>query len=78
MALDLQVEEPRGVAGVPRGCCHELEPQRFQPEESVGVEQRTGMNEEELIATPNSRRTARVRTVAGQPTLPAQGWDCTP
>ncbi len=36
------------MPGVPRRRGHEFEPQRLQPQENVGVEQRTGMNEEEL------------------------------
>ena len=48
VALDLQIDELDGVPGAARGLRHQLEPQRLEPEEHIGVEQRAGMNEENL------------------------------
>ena len=37
-----------GMPGAARGLRHQFEAQRLEPQEDVGVEQRTGMNEKEL------------------------------
>ena len=45
VALDLQIYEPDRVPGPAGSLRHELEAQRFEPQEHIRVKQRAGMDE---------------------------------
>src|SRR5207245_8889389 len=56
VALDLQSQEPHGVAGAAGSLRHEFEAQWFKPKENVRVEQRSGMNEQSLHGNLRGRQ----------------------
>jgi len=45
VALDLQVDQTHLMPRAPRSLHHQLEPQRLEPQEDIGIEQRARMNE---------------------------------
>ena len=45
VALDLQVDETHLMPRAPRSLRHQLKPQRLEPQEDIGIEQRARMNE---------------------------------
>ena len=50
VVFDLQVDQLDLVAGLPRRGRDQLEPQRFEPQEDLGIHQRAGMDAEDLHA----------------------------
>jgi hypothetical protein len=61
MVLDLQVDQPDGVAGVADGLRHEFETERLKPQEYFGVKQRARMDPEKphrILPTRQRRGTS--------------------
>ena len=64
--LDLQIDEPDVVPGTSRRLCDELEPQRFEPQEDLCVEQWPGMDTEKTHRTPSRKPKPRKANVSRQ------------
>jgi hypothetical protein len=63
--LHLQIDKPDLVPGAPHRLRDELEPQRLEPQENPGIEQRTGVDTENPHGRPLlCRSPARARTPA--------------
>jgi hypothetical protein len=61
--LDLQIDEPDVVSSTSRRLRDELEPQRFEPQEDLCVEQWPRMDTEKTHATPSRKLKPRKANV---------------
>ena len=64
--LDLQIDEQDVVSSTSRRLRNELEPQRFEPQEDLCVEQRPGMDTEKTHRTPSRKLKPRKANVSRQ------------
>ena len=64
--LDLQIDEQDVVSSTSRRLRNELEPQRFEPQKNLCVEQWRRMNTEKTHATPSRKLKPRKANVSRQ------------